>query len=148
MALFKIISIQPVAPTAINAATQAAIAKILSSPPMVGAAAAGMGAGRIAETGAGPRCCAVEEIGAAAVRDGGCNDGASGAPLDAPVGPPGGSVGSLIVGAAVGLGGRLMRTVSFFGWTRPVVFFIGGMAPDGAPGFFGGKSAIILLAER
>ena len=34
---------------------------------------------------------------------------------DAPVGPPGGSVGSLMVGAAVGLGGKLMRTVSFFG---------------------------------
>jgi len=34
---------------------------------------------------------------------------------DAPVGPPGGSVGSLIVGAAVGLGGKLMRTVSFLG---------------------------------
>jgi hypothetical protein len=33
----------------------------------------------------------------------------------APVGPPGGSVGNLIVGAAVGLGGKLMRTVSFLG---------------------------------
>ena len=32
-----------------------------------------------------------------------------------PMGPPVGSVGSLIVGDAVGLGGRLMRTVSFFG---------------------------------
>jgi hypothetical protein len=38
-----------------------------------------------------------------------------GAPLDAPVGPPGGSVGNLMVGAAVGLGGKLMRTVSFLG---------------------------------
>ena len=35
--------------------------------------------------------------------------------LGAPVGPPGGSVGSLMVGAAVGLGGKLMRTVSFLG---------------------------------
>ena len=33
----------------------------------------------------------------------------------APVGPPGGNVGSLIVGAADGLGGKLMRTVSFLG---------------------------------
>jgi hypothetical protein len=33
----------------------------------------------------------------------------------APVGPPGGSVGNLIVGAAVGLGGKLIRTVSFLG---------------------------------
>ena len=32
-----------------------------------------------------------------------------------PMGPPTGSVGSLIVGEAVGLGGRLMRTVSFLG---------------------------------
>jgi hypothetical protein len=41
--------------------------------------------------------------------------GVGGAPLDAPVGPPGGNVGSLMVGAAVGLGGKLMRTVSFLG---------------------------------
>jgi len=30
-------------------------------------------------------------------------------------GPPGASVGNLIVGAAVGFGGKLIRTVSFFG---------------------------------
>jgi hypothetical protein len=51
------------------------------------------------------------------------------------VGPPGGNVGSLIVGAAEGLGGRLMRTVSFFGWTFPVSFF-GGTAPPGMLGIF------------
>ena len=40
--------------------------------------------------------------------------GGGGAP--APMGPPlAGSVGSLIVGDAMGLGGRLMRTVSFLG---------------------------------
>lgn len=32
-----------------------------------------------------------------------------------PMGPPDGSVGSLIVGDDVGLGGKLMRTVSFLG---------------------------------
>lgn len=53
----------------------------------------------------------------------------------APVGPPGGRVGSLIVGAAVGLGGKLMRTVSFLGWTLPVSFF-GGTAPAGLFGMF------------
>ena len=63
-------------------------------------------------------------------------------PLEAPVGPPGGNVGSLIVGAADGLGGRLMRTVSFLGCTLPVLFFIGS-APMGVPGI-GGMSAIIL----
>jgi hypothetical protein len=41
-------------------------------------------------------------------------DGRGGA-LAAPVGPPGGSVGNLIVGAAEGFGGKLMRTVSFLG---------------------------------
>jgi hypothetical protein len=58
--------------------------------------------------------------------------------LGDPPGPAGGSVGSLIVGAAVGLGGKLMRTVSFFGWTLPVSFF-GGTAP---PGMLGMLSAI------
>jgi hypothetical protein len=41
-------------------------------------------------------------------------DGTGGA-LAAPVGPPGGSVGNLMVGAAEGFGGKLMRTVSFLG---------------------------------
>ena len=60
--------------------------------------------------------------------------GAIGAEV-APVGPPGGSVGSLMVGAAEGLGGRLIRTVSFLGWTLPVSFF-GGTAPLGTFGIF------------
>jgi hypothetical protein len=44
----------------------------------------------------------------------------------------------LIVGAAEGLGGNVIRTVSFLGWTLPVSFF-GGTAPPGMPGI----SAII-----
>ena len=40
-----------------------------------------------------------------------------------------------MVGAAEGLGGKLMRTVSFFGWTFPVSFF-GGRAPLGILGIF------------
>ena len=69
-----------------------------------------------------------------------------GAALGAPVGPPGGSVGSLMVGAAVGFGGKLMRTVSFFGCTLPVSFFGGGTAPDGpGKGLTGGMSAIVVL---
>jgi hypothetical protein len=39
-----------------------------------------------------------------------------------------------MVGAAVGFGGRLMRTVSFFGCTLPVSFFGGGTTPDGTGG--------------
>lgn len=83
----------------------------------------------------------------------------TGAALGAPVGPPGGSVGNLMVGAAVGFGGRLMRTVSFFGCTLPVSFFGGGMAPVGMAGMNGagggvagfglggGTSAIMLLPK-
>jgi len=40
-----------------------------------------------------------------------------------------------MVGAAVGLGGKLIRTVSFLGWTLPVSFF-GGTAPLGMFGMF------------
>jgi hypothetical protein len=117
-ASFKIISIQTVVPIAAKATTAAAMARILSSG-LIFAAATGAAAGRRA---AG----AVVEAGAAALGRGwaaGVADernvveagGAGSAPLDAPVGPPGGNVGSLMVGAAVGLGGRLMRTVSFLG---------------------------------
>ena len=66
---------------------------------MVGAAAAAAGAAAVLKAGAGA-------AGAGALADTG---------LGAPVGPPGGSVGNLMVGAAVGFGGKLMRTVSFLG---------------------------------
>jgi hypothetical protein len=72
----------------------------------------------------------------------------SGAALGAPVGPPGGSVGSLMVGAVDGFGGKLIRTVSFLGWTLPVSFFTGGTAPAGAPGMFEGMSAIVFSGSR
>ena len=83
------------------------------------------------------------------------NDG-----LDAPVGPPGGSVGNLMVGAAVGRGGKLIRTVSFFGCTLPVSFLGGCTAPvsvlsdcTGEPGagvgagLDGGMSAIMFTVQ-
>ncbi len=41
--------------------------------------------------------------------------GGAAAPDAAEAGPPAGKVGNLIVGAAVGFGGKLIRTVSFFG---------------------------------
>jgi hypothetical protein len=55
--------------------------------------------------------------------------------------PPGGKEGNLIVGAAVGFGGRAMRTVSFFGCTFAASGF-GGVAPGGG---FGVGSAIKLF---
>jgi len=72
----------------------------------------------------------------------------NGTALGAPVGPPGGSVGSLMVGAVDGFGGKLMRTVSFLGWTLPVSFFTGGTAPAGAPGMFDEISAIVFSDSR
>ena len=49
-----------------------------------------------------------------------------------------GSVGNLIVAEAVGFGGKLMRTVSFFGWTLASE----GLGGTGAPGTLGVFSAI------
>lgn len=57
-------------------------------------------------------------------------------------GPPAGRVGSLIVGEELGLGGRLMRTVSFLGWTFAASAGLGGTAP---PGVMGLLSAISLF---
>lgn len=110
-------------PTAIRPTTAAAMASPLSMGLNV--AAAGVAAVRGAGIEAGRWA-----IGAACAR-GALALGAGAEPAeDGPVGPPGGSVGNLIVGAADGLGGRLMRTVSFLGWTLPVSFF-GGTAPLG-----------------
>ena len=125
-------------PIATRPTTAAAMASAVSSPLTVALAAGvtarccGCAAGWRWETGAD---VAVRGAGAAA---GAAWEGAgaadNGMPL-APVGPPGGSVGNLMVGAAEGFGGRLMRTVSFLGWTLPVSFF-GGMAPAGTFGMF------------
>ena len=125
----------------------AAMASPLSNPLTLAAAAgrAGAGAGPgFWEVAAGANRWAA---GAAEGRGAGGADeaevtaaAATGAAV-APVGPPGGSVGNLIVGAAEGFGGRLMRTVSFLGWTLPVSFF-GGMAPVGMLGMFSAIKSI------
>lgn len=119
--------------------TIAAMARILSKVPTVDAVAATeAGTGRAAGAAVGRP--ATGAAGAAAVLGGGAigaGRAVVGAAAGAPVGPPGGSVGNLIVGAALGLGGSVMRTVSFFGATLPVVFFPGS-APSGTPGIFGG----------
>ena len=51
-------------------------------------------------------------------------------------GPPLGRVGNLIVGEALGFGGKLMRTVSFFGCTFAASAGLGGTAPRGTSGLF------------
>jgi hypothetical protein len=48
-----------------------------------------------------------------------------------------------MVGAADGLGGKEIRTVSFFGWTLPVDFFIGVTGAPGTPGGSGGCGSAI-----
>ena len=119
----------------------ATTAKILSNMLTVGAEAIGAGPGRGAVVaGRG----AVEGAAAPTRGAGACGAavptaGAGAAGAGPALGPPGGSVGNLIVGAAEGLGGKLIRTVSFLGWTFPVSFF-GGTAPPGV-GMF---SAIVL----
>src|SRR5450631_2572013 len=102
-ASFSIFHIQPVVPAAAKPATPAAMASILSSGLMAEAAAAGFGAERCCADGAAAGAAAGERWAAGvaderkAVEPGGV--GASGEPPAAPVGPPGGSVGSLMVGA-------------------------------------------------
>ena len=83
---------------AARCATGAAFCAAVGAAPDLAAAAGAAGAAAVLNAGAGA-------VGAAATDTG----------LGAPVGPPGGKVGSLMVGAAVGLGGKLIRTVSFFG---------------------------------
>ena len=58
--------------------------------------------------------------------------------------PPGGSDGSLIVAGDAGFGGKLMRTVSFFGCTLAASAGFGGTAPAGELGLI---SAIKFFVE-
>lgn len=107
--------IQTVVATAAKPTTAAAIARMVST--LLSVATATGAAGRAAVVAV--RCAtgaAVPTRGAGAAgaaMGAGTNAGVE--TDEAPVGPPGGSVGNLIVGAAEGFGGRLMRTVSFLG---------------------------------
>jgi len=100
----------------------AAIPKALSTRPTLAPAAAARGAaaGRTA-TGAPSALGAVAATGRedgvpVGMAGGGGGGGvATGAAADVTVELGAAAVGILIVGAAVGLGGRLMRTVSFLG---------------------------------
>ena len=93
--------------------------------PGNGAPAAGAAAGAALEGGGAGRL------------GGGGNAGAD-AGADTAATPEGGTLGNLMVGEAVGLGGNVMRTVSFFGWTLASAG-LGGTAPLGV---FGKLSAI------
>jgi hypothetical protein len=153
--------IQMVVPIAATPATAAAMASPVSSgldaATTTGAIATRPAAGAGRAAGCAAVAAAAGATGAAVVVRGAATGaavpiagrGAAGAPPGmppgAPVGPPGGSVGNLIVGAAEGLGGNVIRTVSFFGWTLPVDFFIGVTGAPGIPGGTGGcgLSAII-----
>jgi len=115
-------------PTAARAITAAAMARPTSRPLTLltaGAAGRGAGVGDGGRVAAGP----VEVGGRVAVAGApgalvagrpaagaGVAPAMGAAPAGVPAeGPAAGTEGSLIVGAEVGLGGRLMRTVSFLG---------------------------------
>lgn len=103
-----------------------ATARPLSKPLICGAdGARGAGAGRGAAAGAGAAGAAFA-VGAAAGAAPAV--GAAAAAVEA-VGATG--AGILMVGEAVGLGGKLMRTVSFFGCTLEASAGFGGTAPPG-----------------
>src|SRR5262249_17507471 len=116
-----------------------------------GAAAEVRGAEAVAVRGAGAGVAgalaggmaAVGEEAAAAPAGGGAPVGGAGgagagggtAPGGAPARAAGpGSDGSFTVGPAVGFGGKVMRTVSFFGWTFAASLGRGGTAPLGGIG--------------
>jgi hypothetical protein len=134
-----------VTPIAARTATTATMARALSNPLTVGCGT-GRGAfgcdrgaaGRGAGAGVAGPAAAEEWIGAE--RPDEVGGGGNGAGAD---GPPGGKVGNLIVGAAEGFGGRLMRTVSFLGW----IFEVSGLGGTAPPGTFGILSAISLTAK-
>ncbi len=120
---------------AISAAT---LAKPTSTPLTPEGAAAGRGAARRlaalrgAEVGAGAEVEAVGRGGAVTARAEPAK-GAAGAGVAAATAP---GAGILIVGAAVGLGGKLIRTVSFLGCTFAASEGFGGSAPGAGLGVF------------
>src|SRR5580658_9690104 len=119
------------AETGRGAGAGAGLAVVAGPPTFAGAAAGGAGAAGAFE-GAGMTTAATA-TGAAAELEG--------------AGAPGASVGSLMVGAEVGLGGKLMRTVSFFGWTFEASAGFGGTAPPGV-GMLSAISFLLFLQRR
>src|SRR6266571_264063 len=135
------------AATTANAPSRALMRLAAGATPARGASP-GAPAGReacgeagAAVAGRGPEGTPGSEVGGLGGASGplAAGDPAADAAADVDGGPPG-SVGNLIV--AAGLGGRLMRTVSFFGCTLAASDGLGGTAPGGGLGSF---SAIILV---
>src|SRR5579862_7848977 len=104
---------------AATATTAAPMAKTLSTIPIAGAEGMGrgMGAGRAGALGAGAAGRAAGPAGAAAAGTAGAGLPATGAAGAGVAAATAEGVGILMVGAAVGLGGKLIRTVSFLGCT-------------------------------
>jgi len=137
--------------------TAAAIARPLSSIVMAGRVAApdrdtwGRGAlGAAALTGAAGTAGRTAAGGGGAPAGAGAPDAgaAVGAAAEATAGVAAtAGVGILIVGAAVGFGGRLIRTVSFLGWTLAPSAGLGGAGGAGGAGGLGVFSAINFLGE-
>lgn len=107
---------------------RAAIPRPLSRPLTVWAAGRGA-AGRVAPGDAA--AAGREGAGAAAAAAGAAAAEAAGAAAAALTAA---GAGILMVGEAVGFGGRLMRTVSFFGWTLAASAGFGGTGAAGCVG--------------
>ena len=104
------------------------------------AALGGAGGGGAEPAGRGAAAVGAAAATGAAGRGAAVGAAAAGAAL------VGGKEGSLIVGAAVGLGGRAMRTVSFFGCTLAASGGFGGTPPG--VGGIGVGSAINYCADK
>src|SRR6266481_5630755 len=115
-----------------SAAARASALSNPLTPAITGARRCGGGAGRPVAVGAAAgRGAGVGGAGAGACAGAGAGAAATGAAAD---GAEGAGAGILIVGAAVGLGGKLIRTVSFFGCTLAASVGFGGTAPEGGIG--------------
>src|SRR5437016_9183811 len=119
------------------AATASALSNPLT-PAMTGARGRGGAARPVAVGAAAGRGAGVGGAGACA------GAGAPAIGAAAAGGAAGAGAGILIVGAAVGLGGKLIRTVSFFGCTLAASVGFGGTAPEGG---FGMLSAITFWVQ-
>lgn len=121
----------------------APIARPMSSPLTPTTAGIGMLAGRdMAGAAAATGAAGAGRWAAAAAWAAGAAVGAAAAGGGAAAAAAAAGAGILIVGAAVGFGGRLMRTVSFLGCTLTASAGLGGTAPAGTLGMF---SAINLV---
>ena len=122
-----------------SAAARASALSNPLTPAMTGARRCG-GAGRPVAVGAeAGRGAGVGGAGAGA-----CAGAGAAATGTAAAGAADAGAGILIVGAAVGLGGKLIRTVSFFGCTLAASVGFGGTAPEGG---FGMLSAITFWVQ-